>query len=386
MIVTTLPLCYRRNRSFKMFFTPFVAKCINNLLGGKLVLPLNLMGIRDIIPRSEYNAVVESYRKDLELLGIKIPAAQIFHDMDQGFLDFVFSEVIPHESSGRFRRESRPITFCSCGRIELPNEVFISIQKQERMKLMIQRNGTDIMCKACESSLQTRDTEVLIHDYTESTLGCQLVPHTYSNRARGIIKEIVDHPVIFSRHYRPEAGSLVLEPGTMIDPDYCWGHYLGYLKKCFGDSEFVVVAGVNHLVQAYRMIILTRDLDPSIRVSLVVHPLITIRNGDENLNKMTLEEYLDRCGSSTSAQLFFSLGLQWNRFDSIIPFSELALVQQSLIGKDLSSITPPMVRPCELKDMATTLKRDNVLRILKRIRRRSPLLIDEQTLFSSVCS
>jgi hypothetical protein len=353
-------------------------------MGAEMILPINLMGIRDYVPIEKHDIVTEGYRDSLKCLGINTQTEQVFADTQPGFLDFVKERVETRLHLGILGVESHDITFCDCGAVEVPTKILEVFDSHGRMKLVTRRDGNRV-CGLCNNPLQSKTTSVLVHNHPEKVFDYLVIPTTLTKRTHGVFKELTQHPTIVSRHYRRNAGGVVLSNGMIIDPDYCWGHYITYLGHRKQDTEFVIVVGVNHLMQACRTVAFTKSLDPKIRITVLVHPLISIKGKNLAEKKITLPRFVEKCGSAASAQLFFSLGLQWNRFYSTIPHAELTLIHQSLQRYSPTEKSSNSTSCDDLRQLGKLLKRDNVLKLLKSLRKNSPLSKEEVSLISSIC-
>src|SRR4030042_3082249 len=134
MIVTTLPISYRQGRSFRILFTPLVSSFIAKICMVDSIYPIDLMGMRNPMLPPDREKTVASYKRELAELCI-CHSNKIFVNTEESFWSYVLGIIDQQISNGQCRFVNTEVTFCDCGKIELPTNVFKLIKKQERLKL-----------------------------------------------------------------------------------------------------------------------------------------------------------------------------------------------------------------------------------------------------------
>jgi hypothetical protein len=382
MITTILPVSYRRDRSFKILFPAFVAKCVSKLLQSKLVLSIDLLGNRGPRAMHEYPEIIQSYHTKLQSIGIHT-SNNIFSNADPIFYEYVKKQISHDINRSTVRRQSENVIHCGCGKIELPSKAFLeAVSHQDRLQLLTNQPNGFHECKFCNSQLTTDTVDILVRQYEQSIGMYRVTPSSYERRVLATISEITQHPLFISRKFRTSYGAIDLD-GEILDPDYYWSHYICFLAEKYGEDEFVLVCGIDCLVQACKVLILTKSINPSIKLNLCIHPKIQIRDSEGVFGHKTSTDYLEYCGNSNAAQIFFSLGIQWNRFDSIISTSELPIIHKSLQYIDEKNYSANNTVFC-LEDIMFWLKRDTILKILKVLRQRSELSPEQKFILRAI--
>lgn len=384
MIITTLPICFRRGRPFRILFSAFVAKCLGRLLSSKVYYPINLMGIKNHLIPDEIEPTRLSYHTALRDIGIDVSVEDIMSDMDEMFLHYVRDIIESRIYNQICTIEPVPMAYCICGRVELPASVLQQLREQERAKLTKFVEGK-LRCSICNEEIQYCKYNVLLHQHGDVAPEFSIFPSWLKTRKDEELERILKRRCIVTRRYRPSGVSLQLSSGLTVDPDYCWGHQLAFLSKISCDNELVLVIGMTHIAQACKAIMLAKMARPEIKVSLVVHPMVDFHFNNPFPNPtMSAGEFVRFCGSKSAALIMLSFALQWNRERSSLNFEELPLIENSLRNKIILMNLLKQSNIGSIEDAVRALKRFNVQTVLKGLRQRRILSAFEQILIQAI--
>ncbi len=169
-----------------------------------------------------------------------------------------------------------------------------------------------------------------------------------------------------------------------IDTDFRWMGHISFLaNRKRGTQHIFLVAGSDSLVQALKVIYLTKVLKTPVSITLVIHPLLHIQDVRSNLSKKGIGEYLVLYKEASVARAFLALGLQWSSYRSTVKSSELYLVQQSLSrnvefsGQKRESYGADFIKKY--------LQRNALLKTLKHLRAGNSPTEEQKALLQAVC-
>ncbi len=377
MHITTLPISYRQGRSFRILMTGFVASSVAKLTGNPLIQAINAASLRDkeIVDSS---TLLGAYQNDMAQL-TPVSADLTFNDKDPGFLRFISDEIEHMFESGHCHETSMEILHCPCGKVESPEMVLRQFVKEGRTEFVTEQNGI-LSCAFCKQRLVKTEQDVFAHTSIE-TSPITALPTTLTGRVGALIAEHTCHPIVFSRHARAVNG--LTHRGKIIDPDYCWLHMFGYLHKVTNETEFCLVAGVDCMLQAIRVVLFTKAHYPDLQITVLFHPLLRLDSDSAIHRKTTVHELIHYCNGASAARTLLVSSLQWSRHYSAVNLTELQTIQFSHNNTPRKNENVHTKKT--LQEVLQLLKRDKVIRLLKALRQKRQLDEDETLLLGVLC-
>lgn len=363
MNITTLPISYRRNRPFRILFTPFIANCIFEMCeSDKQIYPINARGLRDdITDEGDLLALKMSYTNDLGMIGIDTKSSSIFTDKDPDYTFFLKNSIKRGLQSNKYFIATQAVSFCACGRVEIPTSTLNTMN--ERSLKLITGTKVERKCKFCNSTLKESVDETLMCELSTAP-NVNIVPSKQASKYQAVCSS-VDRLVLVSRSHRSYANDVKID-NFVIDPDHCWLYFLNYLHETKGLNDFVIIVGVNQIHFAAQLMSLIQITSPNIRVTLVVSPLINLSNLSFPINKKTtVSQLTELLGNKTAIKIFLALLNQWSREVSEICYSDIALIQKIRIPKTIESSTKITLN---LQEFEQYFNRQTILKALKKIR------------------
>lgn len=380
MNITTLPISYRPNRPFRILFTPFVASCIFRLCGGtNQIFPINLRSLRDGgVSTDEEVHQLSSYATELSTMGIGTEHTILFSDVSNEFNAFLVESIKREIRNGTCQYLDQRVSYCTCGKVEIPSEALQDIYVGSRSQIV--RNNYGVWtCRFCRSTLQEGTETTLIHQLYPCD-GIIITPPKLLAKIRTEMSSHCRNPLMISRTHRTQSNAIRIGH-YLIDPDYCWIHYLDFLFQTKSLNDFILIVGVNQLAHASRLIMFTRALNPQIQIRLVVTPLIDLNDMSKSINrKTTLARLGITLGSTTLIRPFLSTLIRWNREISRIDFGDIDMLQKTSFEATETADTQHLT----LQEMTERLDRPHITRMLRTVRQHKVLTIEEQQLFNTI--
>lgn len=369
MHITTLPISFRPGRPFRVLFTAFVASVVSRLCGYQQIHSLNLGGIRK---QSELSTdlIVRGYRDELELLGIDTTSNHFFNDLDPVFLEFVNQSITARIETGECQKIKQNISFCSCGKVEIPTVLLNDAESHKIVKLASKDRST-WKCIFCGNELQNVGEVTIIHRLPICAMPLEITPKKLLKKAKVAMDQVLDRPVLISRVHRHDIHATKVD-GYLIDTDYCWLHYLDFLYHQYEVKEIAIAIGINHIPQACKLVAFSNAVNPLLKVRLIVSPLIDFGNELVINKKTTLTKLIAELGSTTAARLFLGLNVRWNREVAQINLGDIWWIRESLKKIEYLDKITQVVQVSE-EIMCGLVNRESIMRILKAIRKQVPL-------------
>ena len=368
MTVTTLPVTPGKHNSFVTLFGPLIADVFSRLTNNSLKLVMNV-----IHSFRSFEKEAQKYIHQLEYLDIK--PSLIVYDSSDGYQNYIQYIVKDLFDKGFLRVKTISMIHCDCGVVELPHSVYKMLQIQERRKYVLE-NGR---CVKCKSELKRSDENVLELKLPKLNIEILFHPLIY----KGHLEQSVtanERPIIISRNYRDGVVVSLNKQKFILDTDFCWMAYLGYLNE----SDFSIISGsdtINHAVKAIKLLAVYQS-EP--KITLFVHPLLRVLDSKVELSKFTIDDYLNYCLTPQFARTFLMLGAQWQQPEVAIKASNLHLVEKSVYPKQIfSSISnATVVTPGNFCNIINSSKILELLKIMRSYQ--TELSGDQMTLKSAL--
>lgn len=369
--ITILPITPGKHPSFLTLFTVLVADAISKLTGAKLVGLLNTTAINR--SESEMQQKYEKYLFQLQALDVN-EARSFMSDSDELYRQYIEVAVDKLLKAGKLRFAEWKISWCDCGIVEIPSMLVDILTREQRAKLLVICNRDGVCCSKCGQPLHCSKEECL-ELWLEPTKEVKVFPLCYQKEAKSALGRLGGQPLLISRKHRPGQQIEVAGRTVVLDNDFRWLCFLGYL---IGREEHIcLVAGSDSLNQAVRALCLSSFTGLSNLPALMIHPFLEVRNDRLDLSNFTIESYLNYCGSSAVARTFLMLGAQWSKSSTVIDSREFHLVKKSVFPRTMStggrSVLP-------LTEVPKILNRELILRMLKKLRSARPLDEQEESL------
>lgn len=364
MIITTFPLSFRKRRSFRIFYTPLVADMLGNYLKTPIFLPINQLGIRtDLSPD-----LVRDYKRKLGDLGIHVPVEAILSDLCPRFNTFIESCVNELVDNGQCYTSERQFKTCDCGVIEIPLEA----EHAYLTKIVPHEH----VCIVCKKGLRVRKGTVLVIRNTLISSPTFLQANM-TGRYIAVQRDIYHKEIIISRLARHTGVYLSYKEFT-LDPDFCLGLYPAFLEEVVGHKNNIFVIGMSTLSQVSKATRFSYLMFPDIRMKFVVHPKVSFPS--MCIDGMTLSDLSSHFIGVENMRMFLGLGLNWNKYESIIPADDVRIVNATKIN----SHTEVSKHETELSKALTNINRNEILSLMKRIRSQKSLSNSDHLLIRAV--
>lgn len=332
--VLTLPITPGKDRSFLTLFTPFVADFIAKEIGGVLTVMLNTVGIKSNARSMSAHDQWLEYRAILDRLGMG--SVDCTHDGTDSFEAGFQKQISCLKSSSLLHNVRKQISWCLCGRVEVPTEVVYGILANQRSKSLIAGSTfATAQCRICGSLLQTAHESVKVLRFPK--IKTVSVPGLYRKELESISERITRTETIVTRLHRHD---------VQYDTDFRWGGYVSHLANP-GD-HVVLVSSPTTLNQALRVVAFTRLISPEIEFSLLIHPLIRVIDDRVIVSQMNIENFLAFMESSLQVRMFLGLGLQWGASETKLHTRDIQLVRNTSMYFEQVKFHPiHSLRPCQ---------------------------------------
>ena len=373
-------------RPFRILYTAFVAKCIGSLLNKMVYYPINLMGIRHGLSPKEQEHTKTAYIEALNELGLTASTSNVHSDLSEPFIEFVRAIIQKRLLDKECAEEVARMSYCACGRVELPVHVLDKIKAEERIKLACFKNNR-LICRTCGGEIQEENYNTIYHRSRYLSGNFDIYPKWLSKKYQSELISIFQRNNVLTRRYRPDGSAIRLSSGYTVDPDYSWAHHPAFLSDILNDNDAIIVVGTTHIAKACNSVALSYLTKPSMRILIIAHPMLDFNSTSTFPNPtMSTKEFVRLCGSAKIAKILLSLTFQWSRERSKLNFDEVGLIETC---KQENVVTRKIIDYGNIDIVLETisaLKRNNILQILKKLRKNQPLNQWERWLIDSITS
>lgn len=367
MLVTTLPVTVNENPSFLTLITPFLAHVASIALDARGVVMTNTIGMKTVGHEKSADDYFRLYQSQVS--GIAIDPELCAHD---GSLNYerCFKDVLAQLADDHMLRElTQEISWCECGRVEIPTEAARALIRQQRPKSLIEGNSLEsARCKICRSGLYTAMEQTLVT--TLPHIIVHSVPGINSKDLEAIADRIATRMVTVSRNHRGN--------GMCYDADFRWLPYLTSLSQM--DKEVVIVSSPTTLNQAMKVVAITSVLDPTIQCTLLIHPLVRIRDQRIALSEMSIEKFYQLIPSLSARRFLFAASMQWTSHETLFGSEEIHLISQTAEMISSYGINQNQFIPISLENFVHFFNRGTTNRLLKAVRTNGMQAEDDQLL------
>ncbi len=355
MLVTTLPVTVNENPSFLTLVTPFLAHIASIAFGARGVVMTNTIGMKTV----DHEKSAESYFRlyQSQVSGIAIDPEFCAHDGSSDY-ERHFNDVLARLADARMLKElEQEISWCECGRIEIPTEAARALIHQQRPKSLIEGNSLESAhCKICHSGLHTNMEQTLVIALPRIT--AHSIPGIYAKDLETIADRIATRTVTVSRRHRGY--------DMCYDVDFRWLPYITSLSQT--EKEVVIVSSPTTLNQAMKVIAFTSMLDPAIRCTLLVHPLIRIRDQRTALSEMSIKKFYQLVPSPLARRFLLAASMQWTSHETVLSSEEIHLISQTAEMVSSCGINNNQIAHISPEDFVHFFNRGATNRLLKAIR------------------
>jgi len=355
--VVTLPITPGNKRSFLTLFTPFVADMYAKSVGAELTVMLNTVGIKSANSGVDSRQQHANYQMHLKRLGMG--SVQCVHDGVQEYETMFQENISRMRKQTLFNNTAKEISWCSCGRVEIPTEVVRKIILEQRHKTLITGSSfSTASCSTCHSPLETATETVQTLQFPQIEVTVE--PRLYTNEIRAIADRTAENNIIVSRYHR--------NSDERFDADFRWYGYIGYVANP-GD-EVTIISSPTTLNQAVKVMAFNQLISPEIKVKLLIHPLVRVVDDQIQMSTMDINGYFDFLDNPLQARMFFALGLQWSSGESLVRAREVHLIKLT---------SPYLSRNVSSGLLFSVLKfnRNNVSGLYKQLRRGKSLTTEQ---------
>ncbi len=355
MLVTTLPVTVNENPSFLTLVTPFLAHVASIAFGARGMVMTNTIGMKTVDHEKSADSYFRLYQSQVS--GIAIDPEFCAHDGSSDYERHFNDVLVRLADAHMFKELKQEISWCECGRVEIPTEAARALIRQQRPKSLIEGNGLEsARCKICRSGLHTDMEQTLVVTLPRITV--HSIPGIYAMELETIADRIATRPVMVSRRHRGH--------GMCYDADFRWLPYITSLSQM--EKEVVIVSSPTTLNQAVKVIALTFALDPTIHCALLVHPLIRIRDRRTALSEMSIEKFYQLVPSPSARRFLFAASMQWTSHETFLGSEETHLISQTAEMISSYGINNTRIAPIAPEDFVHFFNRGATSRLLKVIR------------------
>lgn len=375
MKVVTLPITPATGRSFVTLLSPLVVDLVAYSLRCEPCIMLNTIGITKSSVQSQIpESLVTLFRDHLDRLGIA-KQTPCLHDGSQEFENYFRDALDRLIKKGHVKEAQMDISACVCGRVEIPTNALGKIVGEYRRKKLIQMSPSGLVCSVCSAPL-TSGQETVALCYFQAPQRMRIFPSLFEKEMHAAISRITSYPMVISRNHRSSTQITVGGYTGSADVDFRWTTFLGHAIPDPEDGMLVTSAAT--LSHAVRVLLLDQLLTEKERCTIVVHPLIRIRNQQTNFATLSAETFLAQCGIPYVARTFLTLGLRWDTMEGIIDSGNFHLVQKSLYRG--IQMDPNGRSSVALDEIPRFFSRQALLNLLKKCRNNNPLTEEEKVL------
>ncbi len=378
--VLTLPLTPSEKKSFLIFFTPLFADIISKAVLAKLTIMLNTAGLKsEFVDNITADEQVSGYGDYCRRLGINNSTTSFANDGTKSFQDFSEKMIQELFTDGLIREKTEEMTWCNCGRVELPSCFLDSLDYGIwRKSLLCKKDGT-VKCSICGQPLSSGKEKIYTINFPE-VRQIEVLPPIYTDRVNDLAVRIAKHPTIISRRHRTGKKMVLNGEEIVVDTDFRWMSYLGYLGI---DKNCHIVTGLSTLNQAVKVVAFNRLIYPNTRVSLVVHPTIKIKDGGQKLSGLRINDFLSLCDSADVARIILAGCIQWRHSESILNSDEMDLISKS--ASHVKNENWADDGPLSVDKLPNLINRQKIFEWLKCLRNHSSLTKQQMFLQRTIC-
>lgn len=377
--VLTLPLTPSGKKSFLIFFTPLFADIISKAVSAKLTVMLNATGLKSEFTDNTVDERVNEYSDYCRKLGVDNSTATFAHDGTKSFQDFSEKMIQELFIDGLIKEKTEEMMWCNCGRVELPSCFLDSLDCGVwRRSLLCKKDGI-VKCRVCGQPLSSGKEKSYTISLPE-TQQIEVLPSIYTDRVNDLATRIARHPTIISRRHRIGKKMVLNGEEIVVDTDFCWMGYLGYLgieKSCH------IVTGLSTLNQAIKVVAFSKLVYPDTKVSLVIHPTIKIKDGNQRLSGLGINDFLSLCDSANVARIILTGCIQWRHSESTLNSDEMDLISKS--ASHIKHESSDDNRPLTANELPEFINRQKVFEWLKCLRNHNLLTRQQRFLQKIVC-
>ncbi|HUC31371.1 MAG TPA: hypothetical protein VMR99_01620 [Candidatus Paceibacterota bacterium] len=276
----------------------------------------NTIGMKTVDHEKSADSYFRLYQSQVS--GIAIDPKFCAHDGSSDYERY-FNDVLARLADAHILKElTQEISWCECGRVEIPTEAARALIQQQRSKSLIEGDSLEsARCKVCRSGLHTDMEQTLVTTLPRITI--RSIPGIYAKELGTIADRIAARTVTVSRRHRSH--------GVCYDTDFRWFPYITSLSQT--DKDVVIVSSPTTLNQAMKVIAITSMLDPTIQCTLLVHPLIRIRDQRTALSGMSIERFYQLISSPLARRFLLAASMQWTSHETSLGSEEIHLISQT---------------------------------------------------------
>lgn len=367
--VMFLPVTPGKHNNFETLLGPLLADFISRVCQVPLDVVLNT-----ISSFKDFEENYDPYLKQLKRLDIGLnkydyDGSPAYHQYVEDLVFSLYQKKILSVS-----REN--IAVCKCGRVEVLQDALEETLLNRCAKLI---SGN--RCKHCGTLLEKKEEDVLRMSFSQQDLTFDVRPVRYKKKIQSILNRLRKNPFIASRHAR--TGQTVELKGKkfVLDADFHWMACINYFAP--KNDHICLVAGSDCLNHVSKILSLSRLIEPSLKYTLIIHPLIEVVGSSDIFKNMKIDAYLDACRNKQTARTFLALGLQWARERTMLNSSDFHLVKQNLSPREIK-ICGEKTGEVDFLKIPCLFNRSKLTDFLKALKTKREISSDEAILKNNV--
>lgn len=366
--VMFLPLTPGKHQNFETLMGPLLADIVSRICCVPLDVVFNTAG-----SFKNFKESYEHYLKQLEKMGIQLNKYD--HDESLEYYQYIKDLTFSLFQRKKLFISQESIMVCECGKVEIPCGALDQLLITGRGKLIYGNK-----CKHCGTSLKEKKENVLKMSFCQENFPIHVWPVRYQIAIQSISDWLKENSLIVSRCTR--SGQKVELNGNefTLDTDFRWMACVNYFSP--KNEHICIVASSDCLNQASKIIYLSHLINPSLKYTLIVHPLIEVV-GLYKFSKMGIDDYLNTCQNREVARTFLSLGIQWSKESTILNSSEFHLVKKSVFPREIK-VDKNEKDVIDFAQILQLVNRNTMINFLKSLRARGNISSNEVILKNNV--
>jgi len=369
--VVTLPLTAGNERSFLTLFTPLISHIVSKAIGAPLIIMQNNVGYKSNDLAIDSRLQYEKYVEHCGQIGISGNGVSFKEDASPDYQTYFEKLVKKVLEMGLVNFQTEEIMWCQCGRTEALASTIKTLAEEKRRKSLIACSDT-VKCKCCNHPLESSVEDIAVISLNQ-VLPENIWPPIYFDEFKEVSKRMSGHSVVISRNHRSGFKIKIGYKEVTIDTDFRWFGYLGYF--CQGMSEVLIVSSLTTLNQLAKVIAFSKLCLPELKISILIHPVIRVKDGNVKMSSFRIEEYLRLCQTANVARFFLASCMQWNHGETTLTSDEIGLVKLGLLNKTIVSQKPS--ESLAVNDLFHLMNRKTFYNMLKCLRNGKMMTLNE---------
>ncbi len=361
--IICLPLTLPSEVKLGFALTPFAISMIAQLSGLASVCCINLMGRRYLnMKRDEIESRVSSFQTIINRLGLNID--YYWSDNDIQHLRRIQSYCEKLFRLGELRSETRSLSVCHCGAVEVISEAIISDCTIEGKVLGV--NDGVFFCKLCNTPLKNVQKPCLLLESNFQDLNIKVLPSFYKKEIAAL--QSFNQPLLVSRSRKRNHTVLLSGNTWQLDTDFCWSLLFCSLRDDGLDPATVIVSNHNLKQLVWALGISGKLSKQETDIEVVIMPYVSFGEPNSQLSrKGSVREMIDRYGRQPT-RLLLGSALKWEQKEICINSNTIFWALKAL-SNDLTASSKTEEAPHSVSEIIRFMDGNLVDHLITSMRR-----------------